>query len=306
MARRLLRALPAVLPLILALAVPTVGRAAEVAVDPAAYPPAHEETRQLVALVDAAADLVSEQGAAKACAAFRQEGTRWRHGEVYVFVNDLEGAAVCHPTRPDLEGRNVLDLRDPYGKPIVRAFQREVESGGSGWVHYLWPRPGEGTNFVWKSTYVRRAESPDGRAYLVGSGRYLMPMERLFVVEQVGDAVDLLQAQGTKAFPTLRDRASGFRFYDSYVFVMDGAGVQLVNAGFPEYEGKDMLDTADPDGVVIGREILARLADHDAAWIEYKWPRPGDQVPAKKSAFVRKVALPDGRTVYVGAGLYGG
>lgn len=288
--------------LLVLLLLPAAGARAGGATD--AYPPQHEETRDLVDLVAAAAELVSEQGVAAACEEFRRPDSRWFHGEVYVFVNDLQGTSLCHPAKPSLEGRSVLDLRDPYGKPIVQKFQRETEDDGEGWVHYLWPRPGAGTNFVWKTSYVRRTATPGGDPVIVGSGRYQMPMERMFVVEQVEDAAALLADQGAEAFPELRDKAGGFRFYDSYLFVMDGDGVQLVNAGFPDNEGKNLLDYTDDNGKVIGREMLALLADRDSGWVDYAWPRPGDQPSSTKSSYVRKVEMPDGRTVVVGAGIY--
>jgi signal transduction histidine kinase len=290
------------LAVLLALAAPLLLAAVPAAAD--SQPPEHEETRELMALVDGAVAEVETKGAAGACEEFRRAGSRWFHDEVYVFVNDLEGRSLCHPAKPSLEGRSVLDLRDPHGKPIVESFQRETEDDGAGWVHYLWPRPGAGTNFHWKTSYVRRAAAPDRGEVIVGSGRYQMPMERLYVVEQVDDAVELLAAEGEAAFPTLRDKASGFRFYDSYVFVMDESGVHRVNAGFPEHEGENMLDFADADGKRPGRAMLALLADRDSGWVDYMWPRPGDDPASKKSTYVRKVSLPDGQTLIVGAGIY--
>lgn len=270
----------------------------------APYEPEHEATRALISLVDDAAALVAEQGPEAACEGFRQTGSRWFHDETYVFILDMQGNALCHPGRPSLEGRGLIDLRDPHGKPIVQSFIRELDRAESGWAHYLWPRPGGGNNFFWKTSYVRRAVGPGGTAYIVGSGGYQMPMERLYVVEQVDDAVELLERDGEAAFPVLRDPASGFKFYDSYVFVMAESGIHLVNAGFPEHEGENMLDVQDSDGKVIGREILAVLAEKDAGWVDYTWPRPGDSPSSKKSSYVRRATLPDGRKVVVGAGLY--
>jgi signal transduction histidine kinase len=131
-----------------------------------------------------------------------------------------------------------------------------------------------------------------------------MPLVRLSVVDLVAAAAALLEREGEAAFEALRDKAGGFRFYDSYVFVMDERGVHLVNAGFPEHEGKNLLDLADENGKVIGREMLAVLADADFGWVDYMWPRPGDSPASQKSSYVRKATLPDGRTVIVGAGLY--
>lgn len=269
------------------------------------HPPEHAETRQLMALVSDAAALIAEQGTEAACKQFHQEGSRWFQGDVYVFVNDLEGRSLCHPAKPSLEGKGLLDLRDPHGKPIVESFNREVADDGEGWVHYLWPPPGGGMNFFWKTSYVRRAATPDGGEVVVGSGLYRMPMERMFVVEQVDDAAELILEKGEEAFAELRDKASGFRFYDSYVFVMDAAsGVHLVNAGFPEREGTVMIDYADENGKLVGREMLALLETADAGWVDYVWPRPGERRARQKSAYVRKVALPDGRMLVVGAGIY--
>lgn len=268
-------------------------------------PPEHAETKRLMAMVGDAAALVSEQGAEAACEQFHQQGSRWFHDDVYVFINDLDGNSLCHPAKPSLEGRALLDLRDPHGKPIVESFNREVADDGEGWVHYLWPPPGGGLNFFWKTSYVRKATTPDGAGVVVGSGLYRMPMERMFVVEQVDDAVELIEAKGEAAFPELRDKASGFRFYDSYVFVMDAAsGVHLVNAGFPEREGTVMIDFVDENGKVIGREMLAQLETADSGWVDYMWPRPGDERAQQKSAYVRKVRLEDGRDLVVGAGIY--
>jgi signal transduction histidine kinase len=266
--------------------------------------PEHQATRELVSLVDDAAALVAGKGHEAACAAFHEKGSRWFDDETYVFILGMEGLALCHPARPSLEGRGQIDLRDPHGRPIVQNFIRDLERAETGWEHYLWPRPGGGTNFFWKTSYVRRVEGPDGVSYVVGSGGYQMPMERLYVVDQVDDAVALLEREGEAAFATLRDPAAGFLFYDSYVFVMDTGGVHLVNAGFPENEGKNLLDLTDSDGKVIGREMLAVLETADAGWVDYLWPRPGDTPTSKKSSYVRKATLPDGRVVVVGAGLY--
>ncbi len=266
-------------------------------------PPLYDETLLLIDLVRDAADLVAAEGLDAACAEFRQPGTHWFQDEIYLFVLDLEGSAVCHPALPALEGQKLLELRDPLGKPIIQSFLREVGSGSeSGWVHYLWPKPGSST-FRWKTAHVRRAAAPDGTDYIVGSGLYEMEMERFFVVEQVEDAVELLAEAGVnEAFYTLRDPATGFRFYDAYVFVMDGDGVMLVNVGFPDLEGRNVAALEDESGKLFVQEMLA-VEEGEAAWIDYLWPKPGETRPSRKSSYVRRVEI-DGRDYVVGAGVY--
>lgn len=264
--------------------------------------PKYQETRDLMALVRDAAGLVAAQGVEAACAEFRAEGSRWFGGDRYIFVLGMDGEALCHPARPSLEGQELMELRDPRGKPIVANFVRELESAEDGWVHYHWPRPGSRV-FDWKSSYVRRVSGPDGRDLIVGSGRYEMQMERFFVVEQVEDAIELIRERGAaEAFETLHDESSGFLFYSAYVFVLDGSGTLLVNNAFPENEGRDLSELADIDGKKFVREMLAIPAG-EAAWVDYKWPKPGDTWPSVKSSYVRNVEI-DGQRLFVGSGVY--
>ncbi len=267
----------------------------------AALEPEHEATRGLVDFVSRAAGHFGERGV-DACADFKRQGGEWLHGDSYIFVIDMEGNTLCHPTRPSLEGRSIVEIRDPDGKPIVKLFLRQLAGDSKeGWVHYLWPRPGQSV-LTWKSTYVRRVASA-GKDYVVGSGAYNLPMEKLFVVDRVEEAADLIARQGRAAFDVLRDKAGGFLFLDAYVFVMDTDGVMLANPAFPEMDGKPALDVQDQEGTYPGREMLALLETRDEGWVSYYWPRPGEARAAKKEAFVKKVTV-GGEVLVVGAGVY--
>src|SRR5512143_1059461 len=158
------------------------------------------DTRDLVALVNDAAELVRTKGET-ACSEFRISGSRWRQGETYIFVLDPGGNMLVHPD-PALEGKNQLGLEDINGKPIIRgligaatAFPDKPE----GWYHYQWPVPG-GLLPRWKSSYVQLATAPTGARYIVGSGMYNDRMERSFVGEVVKNAVGEIEKNGTAAF----------------------------------------------------------------------------------------------------------
>ena len=119
--------------------------------------------------VEGAARLVASNGAA-ACDTFKQPA--WFEGEWYIFMSEENGALVCHPARPDMVGMPQSDIVDPNGKRIGEEFMRAAASpAGSGWVEYVWARPGQ-TAPVAKSAYVRRVLGSDGKAYVVGSGGY--------------------------------------------------------------------------------------------------------------------------------------
>jgi hypothetical protein len=264
--------------------------------------PRYEETLDLIGLVEDATVLVEMEGVERACSQFRQEGSRWFDDQAYVFVLSMDGQAICHPGRPSLEGRYLNEMRDPKGKPILDLMVREVAASEEGWVHYQWPRPGERV-FRWKTTYVQKATPPDGDPVMVSSGRYQMKIEPFFVVEQVEDAITSIREHGEqKAFADFRDPSSGFLFYTAYVFVLDSEGVLLVNNGFPQNEGKNLIGMKDIDGRPFVQEML-QVPVGVSAWIHYKWPKPGDTRPSAKSSFVRKVDF-DGRELVVGSGVY--
>ncbi|MEZ5330933.1 MAG: cache domain-containing protein [Thermoanaerobaculia bacterium] len=263
--------------------------------------PEFPQTRALVELVTDAGQMLAQRGVEAACIELSRPGSRWLDGDLYVFVLDGEGTALCHPAQPSLEGRSLIELRDPKGKPIVASFLRELSASDEAWVHYQWPRPGNGI-FTWKSTYVRRVTGPDGTELVVGAGAYDLPMEPFFVVDQVDDAVALLERDGEAALPVLRDPATGFVFQNAYVFVLDRDGVLLVNHAFPQNEGRDLRDLQDIDGRYFVREML-RVPVGSATWIDYKWPRPGDTRPSAKRSYVRAIDWQGGKLI-VGAGVY--
>ena len=264
--------------------------------------PKYQATIELIGLVEDAVALVETEGVTAACDEFREPGSRWFDDQTYVFVLAMDGRALCHPAQPALEGRDLNEVRDPKGRPILELMLRELETSDEGWVHYQWPRPGERL-FRWKTTYVRRAISPEGEPVMVSSGRYQMPMEPFFIVEQVDDAIELIRREGEEAaYARFKDPKSGFLFYSAYVFVLDENGVLLVNNGTPENEDKNLSGLADIDGRLFVQEML-RVPVEGSAWIHYKWPKPGDTRPSAKSSFVRRVAFGE-RELIVGSGVY--
>ena len=257
---------------------------------------------ELISFVKEAAALIEKEGEA-AFPKFRDPGSKWFEGNRYVFVWGLDGIRRVFPPDTAGEGQDMRDLKDINNKPIGRWFiARASSANGEGWVHYQWPRPGE-IFPVWKSTYVRRAISPAGNAYLVGSGRYNMPLDRAFVVDLVDEAARMLSKRGRAGFARLRDESGEFVFMDTYVFVVALNGVEYVNPAFPNLEGRNLLNYKDAAGNFLVREMIDKTKDTASAWVEYFWPRPGSGEAVKKLAYVRRTGV-DGETVIIGAGLY--
>lgn len=263
----------------------------------------YQDTRDLVSLVNDAAALVQSKGEA-AFADFRVDGSRWRQGEQYIFVIDPAGKMLVHPD-PALEGKDELALKDVDGRPIIRGLIHvaTVDPGKpEGWYHYQWPVPGQILP-RWKSSYVRLVTAPSGKRYIVGSGVYNDRMEKSFVVDLVDNAAAEIEANPQAAYAHFRDPAGPYRVKDAYIFVTNPEGVELVNPGFPNLEGHNLIDQKDAAGKPLMREILNVARTRGSGWVNYMWPKPGESVPTQKSTYVRKVQTSDGWLV-VACGVY--
>jgi len=263
----------------------------------------YRETRELVALVNDAAELVHTKGEA-AFPDFRVSGSRWRQDETYIFVLDPQGNMLVHPD-PTLEGKNELELKDINGKPIIRGLIDAATSSPSkpeGWYHYEWPIPGAILP-RWKSSYIRLVMAPSGKSYLVSAGMYNDRMERAFVMDAVTNAVARIEKNGESAFPLFHDPTGPFIAKDAYIFVIDMNGVDLVNPGFPNLEGRNILDVKDTQGKQPILEMVKVAQTRGSGWVDYMWPKPGESVSTQKSAYVRKAKMGD-QWVLVGCGVY--
>ncbi len=262
----------------------------------------HNAATELKSFVERGAVLISEKGE-KAFDAFRQKGSEWFHDDRYAFVWDMNGLRYVYPPDRKREGEQVRGLRDVDDKPIGELIIAIASSKeGKGWMHYRWPKPGERAP-SWKSTYVMKVQRPSGKAFIIGSGAYDMPVQKSFVVDAVDSAVKLLEYEGSKAFDMLRDKRSQYLYQDTYVFVIADDGIELVNVAFPKLEGRNVLDYKDTDGNYFVREFIDVAKNKGHGWVDYLWPKPGDVKISQKSTYVRK-AMVDGRMVVVCAGLY--
>jgi len=132
-------------------------------------PPASERADQTKALVDKAAALIDSKGKA-AFSEFRVKGSEWFHGDTYVFVYDLRANVLLNPAFPAREGTNVTGQKDANGKLFHDAIIRTAEIQGSGWVDYMFPKPGQAQPSR-KWAYVKGVKI-DGVPGLVASGFY--------------------------------------------------------------------------------------------------------------------------------------
>ncbi|MBP8183998.1 MAG: cache domain-containing protein, partial [Rhodoferax sp.] len=64
-------------------------------------------------------------------------------GKEYFWINDMDVRMVTHPFKPELNGKDVSTVKDPDGNAVFVQFVEAVKKDGSGYLSYLWPKPGE-------------------------------------------------------------------------------------------------------------------------------------------------------------------
>lgn len=91
-------------------------------------------------------------------------------GKDYFWINDFGPKMVMHPFRPDLDGKDLSDFKDPQNKALFIEFVRTCRDKGSGFVDYLWQWKDDRSRIVPKLSYVQ-AFGPWG--WIIGTGVYI-------------------------------------------------------------------------------------------------------------------------------------
>jgi signal transduction histidine kinase len=154
------------------LALALIALAASAMADPAGAqqaPPTSAQARRIEAMVKKAAALVDKEGKA-AFAAFRKPNSEWRFGHTYLFAYDTKLNVLLNAAFPNREGENMHGKTDANGKPMHDEFLKVAQTQGSGWVDYMFPKPGQ-TQPSQKWSYVKKI-TIDGTPGIIGAGFY--------------------------------------------------------------------------------------------------------------------------------------
>ncbi|WP_243363479.1 methyl-accepting chemotaxis protein [Fundidesulfovibrio terrae] len=61
----------------------------------------------------------------------------------YIWINDTEHRMVMHPVKPELDGQDLKDFKDPHGTPMFQDIVKTAKEHGEGMVSYMWDKPGQ-------------------------------------------------------------------------------------------------------------------------------------------------------------------
>ncbi len=90
------------------------------------------------AMANRAAQLVRDKGVDAAISEFEKKPGPFWDRDLYVFIYANDGTAVFNANTPSLKGKKLIELKDPSGFAMIKAFVALKEPG---WVEYQWADP---------------------------------------------------------------------------------------------------------------------------------------------------------------------
>lgn len=199
----------------------------------------------------------------------------WDNGRGYYFVEDMKGTELINPNNPELEGKNILHIKDSKGNYIMETILSTIKSGGEGFCSYYWNKPDNPDIHVPKISYVKYFEPFD---WIIGNGKYLATEEKK-IMDEILSRIENI-SYGT----------------NRYVFAGQWDGKSLSGPS----KGKNMLNITDSNGVKIVEGLIEK-AKNGGGFVSYVMPRLEDHRPAPKISYAQ--GIPDWKW-YIGTGIY--
>lgn len=118
--------------------------------------------------------------------------------------------------------------------------------------------------------------------------------------KEAAELIQKLGLEGAKA--QLADPKGPFVWKDTYVFVLDTENsTNLIHPVTPSLVGKPLAGIKDVNGKMFFAEFINVAKTAGQGWVDYMWPKPGEQTPSPKKSFVYRVP---GQNIATVAGIY--
>ena len=93
----------------------------------------------------------------------------------YFWINDMRPYMVMHPTKPEMNGTDLTNYKDPNGKALFVDMVNICKQSGQGFVNYMWQYGTDTKRIEPKTSYVKEF-SPWG--WVVGTGIYTVDVNQ--------------------------------------------------------------------------------------------------------------------------------
>ena len=199
----------------------------------------------------------------------------------YFFAYNEKGVNVIHPIKPQLEGKNLLQLKDKNGVFLIQDLIKVATSKEqSGFTEFLWPKPGFKEDQL-KVSYVKMFTPFN---WIIGTGSY------------IDDVEERMKKEALEAISKMKYGKNG------YYWINDSKHVVLMHGANPSLVGKNLYDLKDKKGKYLYREIVKNAnAKKEGSLIKYFWGIPGKTGEFEKFSYVKKFEPWD---FIVGTGAY--
>ena len=99
---------------------------------------------------------------------------RFEQGSGYYFISRIDGVTILFPSKPEMEGLNLSDVRDSHGQYLTKDMIKIVGQSGEGFYEYHWTKPYAAGNNFKKIAFIKRFEPYD---WFIGAGLYVDDVE---------------------------------------------------------------------------------------------------------------------------------
>jgi len=124
-------------------------------------------------------------------------------------------------------------------------------------------------------------------------------------IAQCKAAAAMLESEPDAAVQEIANKTGRFVWKDTYVFLMDLNGKMLAHPMKPELTQKaTLLDVPDKNPEApkkLFAEFVEVAKTKGQGWVDYMWPKPGEEKPSLKDTYVYRVP---GTDLFVAAGIY--
>ncbi|WP_440951580.1 cache domain-containing protein [Methanococcoides sp. FTZ1] len=138
----------------------------------------------------------------------------------------------------------------------------------------------------------------------VGEEQPALSAEEQYTMSQVNAAIELIEEKGELAFPEFREADSEWFHDDFYIFIWKTDGLRVVYPPDPSGEGQYMNELVDFNDKPIGQIYIdIALSEEGEGWVDYSWPKPGEEDPLMKHTFIKRASIGN-ETYLLGSGYY--
>ena len=92
-------------------------------------------------------------------------GKQFKDRDLYIFIYDMNGKCLAHGANPKLVGKELLGMKDPDGKPLIKMLIDVAKDKGKGWTDTVKFRNPVNDNIQTRVNYIERAGD-----IVIGSG----------------------------------------------------------------------------------------------------------------------------------------